>query len=290
MRVFLTGGSGYLGRATLRALVRDGIEVAALARGDSSARTLRDLGATPVQGGLTDLAVLRDAAARADGAIHLASHAGPDTAAIDLAAAQAMQDGLGDRGTYVHTGGVWVYGNTDGVVDETSPQRPPRLTAWRLENEKRVLAAAADGGRPVLVMPGLVYGHGGGLADAFLTEPARTTGAVPVIGDGANHWALVHVDDIAELYVRALRAAPGSVYAGVSDQNLPLVDIARALAESIGLPGSVEPIDYAEAERRMGPIAEAFALDQQLTGAKARRELGWTPTRLDALAELATGK
>ena len=37
----------------------------------------------------------------------------------------------------------------------------------------------------------------------------------------------------------------------------------------------------------MGPIAEAFALDQQLTGARARRELGWTPTHLNALAELA---
>jgi hypothetical protein len=39
----------------------------------------------------------------------------------------------------------------------------------------------------------------------------------------------------------------------------------------------------------MGPIAEAFALDQQISGARARRELGWTPTRLDALAELAQG-
>ncbi|WP_285427361.1 hypothetical protein [Streptomyces sp. ISL-1] len=40
----------------------------------------------------------------------------------------------------------------------------------------------------------------------------------------------------------------------------------------------------------MGPIAEAFAaLDQQLTGARARRDLGRTPTRPDALAELAQG-
>ncbi|MFE9997267.1 hypothetical protein [Streptomyces avermitilis] len=41
--------------------------------------------------------------------------------------------------------------------------------------------------------------------------------------------------------------------------------------------------------QRMGPIAEVFALDQQFSGARARRELGWTPTRLDALAELAQG-
>lgn len=39
----------------------------------------------------------------------------------------------------------------------------------------------------------------------------------------------------------------------------------------------------------MGPLAEAFALDQQLSGARARRELGWKPSRLDALADLAQG-
>jgi hypothetical protein len=37
----------------------------------------------------------------------------------------------------------------------------------------------------------------------------------------------------------------------------------------------------------MGPIAEAFALDQRLTAAKARRELGWQPRHTDAVAELA---
>ena len=39
----------------------------------------------------------------------------------------------------------------------------------------------------------------------------------------------------------------------------------------------------------MGPVADAFALDQQLTPAKAQRELGWTPVHLDPLSELAAG-
>ncbi|MFG2305257.1 hypothetical protein [Actinacidiphila glaucinigra] len=44
-------------------------------------------------------------------------------------------------------------------MDEEAPLNPPRLTAWRLENEQRVLARAATGDRPVVVMPGVVYGH-----------------------------------------------------------------------------------------------------------------------------------
>ncbi|QMU68373.1 NAD-dependent epimerase/dehydratase family protein [Streptacidiphilus sp. P02-A3a] len=286
MKVFLTGGSGYIGRSTIRALLRHGIEVTALARSERSARTVADLGATPLTGALADTDVLRGAAGRADGVIHLGADYSEGTAAVDRAAAEAMQDGAGSR-PYVHTGGVWVYGDTDGVVAEDAPLSPPRITAWRLDNEKRVLARAATGEHPVVVMPGLVYGRSGGLTQSFFVEPGRAAGAVPCIGDGAAHWALVHVDDIAELYVLALNARAGSVYAGVSGQNLPLAEITLALSHAAGCPGRIDSLSLDQAVRRMGPIAEAFALDQQFTGARARRELGWTPTRLDALAELS---
>jgi nucleoside-diphosphate-sugar epimerase len=283
MKVFLTGGSGYVGRPTVRALVRRGHEVSALARSDAAASILTELGARPVPGGLTDTDVLRAAAAEADGFIHLGQHYGPDTAAVDRAAADALQDGLGDRGTYVHTGGVWVYGDTDGVVDEDAPQRPPAITAWRRANEERVLSHS---GNPVLVMPGLVYGHGGGLVETFFVAPGREAGSVPLIGEGANHWALVHADDLAELYTLALQAPPKSVYAGVSGQNIPLAEIVDALTHAAGCPDQVTRLTHAEASARMGPIAEAFALDQQLTPARAHRELGWTPRHLDALTDL----
>jgi nucleoside-diphosphate-sugar epimerase len=286
MKVFLTGGSGYIGRSTIQALTRRDIEVTALARSEQSARTVADLGATPVAGALTDTDLLREAAGLADGVIHLGVDYSEGTAAVDRAAAEAMQDGAGSR-PYVHTGGVWVYGDTDGVVDEDAPLAPPRITAWRMENEKRVLARAATGEHPVVVMPGLVYGRSGGLAQSFFVEPARAAGAVPCIGDGSAHWALVHVDDIAELYVLALNAPAGSRYAGVSGQNLPLADITAALSQAAGCPGRIHSLSSDEALKQMGPIAEAFALDQQLTGARAQRELGWTPTRLDALAELS---
>ncbi|MGW3645623.1 NAD-dependent epimerase/dehydratase family protein [Streptomyces sp. NPDC000878] len=290
MKVFVTGGSGYIGRSVIAALIRRGIEVTALARSERSARTVSDLGATPLVGALTDTDtdVLREAAGRADGVIHLGVDYSEGTADVDRAAAEAMQDGAGSR-PYVHTGGAWVYGDTDGVVDEDAPLNPPGITAWRLDNEKRVLARATTGEHPVVVMPGLVYGHSGGLAQSFFVEPGRAAGAVPCIGDGSAHWALVHVDDIAELYVLALNALAGAVYAGVSGQNLPLADITLALSHAAGCPGRINSLSLDEALRQMGPIAEAFALDQQLTGARAQRELGWTPTRLDALAELSQG-
>ncbi|MFB6979442.1 NAD-dependent epimerase/dehydratase family protein [Streptomyces scopuliridis] len=287
MKVFVTGGSGYIGRATVEALVRRGIEVAALVRSDASERIVTGLGAGAVRGELTDVSVLREAARAADGVLHLGQYAGTDAAEVDRAAAGAMQDGAGAR-PYVHTGGVWVYGDTAGIVDEDAPLNPPRLTAWRLENEKRVLARAATGERPVVVMPGLVYGRSAGLIETFYAAPGRAAGAVPCVGDGSNHWSLVHVEDLAELYVLALAAAAGSVYAGVSDRNPTALQVSEALSRAMGRPGAVRHLSMDEATERMGPVAEAFALDQQLTGARARRQLGWNPVRLDPLTELAT--
>jgi nucleoside-diphosphate-sugar epimerase len=280
MKVFLTGGSGYVGRPTIQALTRHGHQVTALARTDESAALVEAAGATAVRGELTDTGVLREQAALADAAIHLGM-AGVNTALVDLAAAQAMQNGLADRGPYIHTGGTWVFGDTDGIADETHPMAPPALTAWRLDNERQVLA---HGGRPVIIMPGLVYGDHGGLIEAFYLQPARKDGELVRIGDGSTHWALVHVDDLAELYVRALDARPRSVYVGVDDQNATTGEISEVLAKALDVP--VREVDAAEAAERMGPIAEAFALDQRLTAAKARRELGWLPKHADALAEL----
>jgi nucleoside-diphosphate-sugar epimerase len=164
MNVFITGGSGYIGVATIAALTREGHTVEALVRSDSSAGKLN--GAKPVRGALTELDVLREAAARADAVIHLAADYGPDAVQTERDATAAMLDGIGG-GPFIHTGGVWVYGDTDGVADETAPLNPPGLVAWREASEASVMGG---GGHPVLVMPGLVYGDHAGLIETFFAD------------------------------------------------------------------------------------------------------------------------
>ncbi|GII57598.1 NAD-dependent epimerase [Planotetraspora thailandica] len=286
MKVFITGGSGYLGQAVIRALTAHGHTVSGLARSDAADRTVSALGAEVVRGGLTDLDILRKAADDADGVINLAQHQGPEVAEIGLAAATAMLDGAGDR-PYVHTSGTWVYGDTTGVADEDSPAAPPALVSWLPGSDAQVLARAGQGGRPVLVMPGVVYGGGRGLIEEFYAKPARRDGEVRYIGTGSNRWAVVHVDDVAELYVLALGAEPGRKYLAAADQAPTVLEIARAVAEANGIPGKVASITLEQAYEQMGPLADAFALDQQVTSARARAELGWRPAARDVLAELA---
>jgi nucleoside-diphosphate-sugar epimerase len=285
MQVFVTGGSGYIGKAVVQALTRHGHTVRALARSERAAEAVRAFGAEPVRGGLTDLGVLNEAAARAGAVIHLAQ---AETGEEDLAAATAMQDGAG-AGTYIHTGGTWVYGDTGGLVDEDAPWNPPALVAWRRPVEDAVLARADRGGRPVVIRPGLLYGGDNRLIDIFFTQPGREAGAIAYIGDGSQHWALVHVEDIAELYVAALRAGAGSVYAGVGGVNPTARECAEAISRGVGLGGKTRSISLEEARATMGGVADAFALDQQLTPARARAELGWTPAYTDPLAVFAQG-
>ncbi|HEX4221659.1 MAG TPA: NAD-dependent epimerase/dehydratase family protein, partial [Pseudonocardiaceae bacterium] len=256
-------------------------------RNAAATEIVAGLGAEPIRGDLADAGVLRAAAEAADGVIHLAAPRGEHLPEQDRAASDAMQTGAAGK-PYVHTGGSWVYGDTDGVVEEDAPFAPPELVAWRLANEKHVLDNAKAGGHPVLVMPGVVYGQReGGLIRAFYLDPARAAGAVPCIGDGANHCAVVHAEDVAELYVLALGAAPGSVYFGVNGEAPTQRAVAEAISKVAGHPGRIRSIGLDQAHAEMGPIADAFVLDQQISNRRAVTELGWKPQHTDVLAELA---
>jgi NAD(P)-dependent dehydrogenase (short-subunit alcohol dehydrogenase family) len=54
LRLFLTGGSGYVGRNLVRHFVAKGVQVVALTRSARSAEVVRGLGAVPFAGDLLD--------------------------------------------------------------------------------------------------------------------------------------------------------------------------------------------------------------------------------------------
>src|SRR5580698_1558496 len=72
MRVFVTGASGHLGSAVVPELLTAGHEVVGLARSEGSAAAVAALGATVLRGSIDDLDGLKEAAAAADGVVHLA--------------------------------------------------------------------------------------------------------------------------------------------------------------------------------------------------------------------------
>ncbi|MHA3704227.1 NAD-dependent epimerase/dehydratase family protein [Jatrophihabitans sp. YIM 134969] len=288
MTIFLTGGSGYIGSAILNHLVERGREVRALARSDESAAAIERAGGTPVRGEITDTDLLAREAAASEGFVHTAATSTAADADHDAALLDAVLPALAGSGKpYLHTSGVWIHGNGQHITEE-SPLAPPELTTWRLPLDARVRAAAADGVRSVLIAPGIVYGHGGGIPNMVKSAP-RADGALLYVGE-EQHWTTVHVDDLARLYVLAFdKAAAGSYFLGVGGDNPLVQDLARAASHAAGLDGRVAPEPEDEARERLGAMYDALVLDQEATGDHARETLGWKPRARTLVDELVVG-
>lgn len=288
MRVLVTGATGLIGGAAARRFIAEGHEVVALARSDVSAeRSTRD-GLAVTRGNLTDAASIAEAARGVDAVVHAASSNDRDAAANDETATRAILAVL--RGTgkrFIYTSGCLVYGATGDVpATEDGPLAPAELVRWRRGLEEEVLAVAGDGVHPVVIRPGWVYGGRRGYAMMMVAE-AADRGIARHVGDGRNRWTCVHADDLAELYTLVLAAAPsGSVYNGVHGAPIPLIEVARAASEAGGAAGRVEAWPLDKARHDLGDFADAIACDQVVSGSKAKRELGWRPTRRPIVDEL----
>jgi nucleoside-diphosphate-sugar epimerase len=295
MKIFLTGASGYIGSAVARALVQHGHSLIALTRSAESETKLSTLSSAMdcefVRGDVLNASSIRRGAEKADGVIHTASPGNETYAAADDNVIRTVIDTLAGSGRpFVYTSGIAVHGSTGGkIIDETAPYDPSPVVAFRVDCERRVKAAAELGIRSVVVSPAFVYGRAGGIA-ALWFESARDFGIVRYVGDGTNRWTTVHVDDLGDLYLRAVTSAPaGSAYFGASGAAVRVHDAALAASEGAGVPGEVESTPYETARQSIGPLADLLVLDQQASGQKAQRELGWQPTAPDLLTELRTG-
>jgi nucleoside-diphosphate-sugar epimerase len=288
MRIFLTGASGYIGSAVAERLRAAGHQITGLARSDASAARLRSAGIEAVRGDFSDPSSVAAGAGSADGVISMATTYDP---AIDGPAIDAILDALaGSNKPFIYTSGIWSHGDTAGkVVDESSPPKPAALVAWRQGVEDRVLAAAKQKIRTVVIRPAIVYGRGAGIPAGFV-ESARKEGAAQFVGTGENRWPFVHVDDLADLYLLALeKAPPGTLLLGVSGPSYSVRDVAAAASRGAGAEGRIRAWPLQEARKKIGPYADALVLDQQASGKRAEQLLGWRPHRPDVLEDLERG-
>ena len=282
MKVFLTGGSGYIGSTVALALKKAGHDVLALVRDEAKGQALKAAGIKLVKGELGNPAGYAGAAWGRAAFVNVAQDYSPNGVELDKKTITSAKDLLrGQVGaTFIYTSGCWVQGSTEGVADETTPLHPAKMVAWRPAHEQLSLEMAKDGIRSVVVRPGIVYGGKGGLTGMFFGT-ALKTGAAQTIGDGENHWPMVHVDDLAELYVRLVERAPAASVFNASDASrLKQREIAEAASRAAGKDGkvSVQAPDGS-------PFHEALTLDQRISSEKARNDLDWRPRHESFVAE-----
>jgi nucleoside-diphosphate-sugar epimerase len=289
VRIFVTGGSGWIGSALIPKLIGVGHQVLALARSDAAAEAVTKLGADALRGDLADTGILSAEAADTDGVIHLAYRhdlGQADGAAADAAAIAAFVDTLaGSDKPLVVTGATL---NKPGRVaterDELVPAGP---IAARITNLRAARDAARRGIRTSLVMiPRSV--HGDGERHGFIPQlinRARATGVSGYVGEGTNRWPAVHVQDAATVYQLAVeRAVAGSVLYAVGEEGVAVRHIAEAIGRQLNIPTRALPVtDF------VPPLSMLLSADMPASSALTQELLGWTPIHPGLIEDIELG-
>jgi nucleoside-diphosphate-sugar epimerase len=279
MKVFITGVTGYIGYNVALAFRRAGYHVAGLIRNPKKAWMLESNEIHPVLGDLHKPETYMDAVKGSSLIVHAAADYSTDRAAVDRRVLQTVMSAKEEEPrpkTFIYTSGCWVYGNTGAAAaDEATPLNPSNAVRWRPAVEQEVLSAS--GLRTVVVRPGCVYGKRGGLMSIWFDGVVHKND-LRVVGDGSNRWSLVHVDDLAEVYVRiAEREVTGSIFNVADGSQQTVGEMAQAVARAAGYAGVITYVPVEEATTTLGPLAESLALDQHLDARKATEQLGWHP-------------
>jgi nucleoside-diphosphate-sugar epimerase len=281
MKIFLTGATGYIGSAVVDAALRANHQVTALVRTPQAVDTLASRGVTPVLGDLKTVKSFRAAADAHDAYIHTAADSSPKREEVDRKAIETLLSLASARAAsspvvFVYTSGIWVLGSNAQPMDETAQPNPGELFGWRPVHEQLVLQAAAPNLRTAVIRPGIVYGGNRGIVSDLLKNALN--GLIRVIGTGDNHWPLVYDRDLADLYVRAAAMPEASGMYHANDEGDETVNaIVEGIVHHLSMPPDVRHVPLQEARSKLGPYADALALDQRVRGPRARA-LGWSPT------------
>jgi dihydroflavonol-4-reductase len=312
MKVFVTGGTGFIGGHLVRQLRARGDDVVALVRTPAKAKGLEELGCTLVAGDLNDERAIRAGMEGCDAAIHAAAVYEVGIPASARASMQEANVGGTERvlgaaleakiAKVVYVSTVGAFGNTHGRVVDESYENPADKFTSEYEKTKweahQVAKRLIGEGLPcVIVQPGGVYGPGdtssiGQLLNQFLE------GKMPMIPFPELGMCLAHVEDIAAGILLALdKGKPGEAYV-LSGPVTTVREAIGVVATETGKkpPKRAMPVGLLKALTPIGPlvgkvmgqppnlrelISSADGVTFWANHEKATRELGYQPRGLE---------
>lgn len=313
MKVFLTGGTGFIGGEIVRQLRGRGEEVVCLVRSPEKATRLRELGCELVSGDLGDEAAIRQGMQGCDAAIHAAAmyevgipaKQRPAMWEANVAGTERVMKVALEvkvpRIVYVST--VGIFGNTHKrVVDESYKNPETDFTSYyeetKLEAHKVVQRLIDEQDLPaIIVQPGGVYGPDDTSQVADLLEQFFA-GKLPLMPFPELGICMSHVEDIAggvllaldkgklgETYVisgpaTTMREAIETV-AKVSGRKAPKRNLPTGLMKAMIPFGPVVGKVMGQPPNLREMISSADGVTFWASYDKAQRELGYSPRGME---------
>jgi nucleoside-diphosphate-sugar epimerase len=288
--VFVTGGTGVLGRPVIRALLAQGHRVRVLAHSADNERTIRQLGAQPVRADLFDPATLPSALGDAEAVLHLATRI-PPSDRMGKAAAWADNDRLRTEGTrnlvdaalagqvqsFLYPSVVLVYPDSgDAWIDaRTTPPQPMAFVRSSMDSEAQVLRFAQAGRRGITLRMGSFYGPESVHIRDILAYARK--GIAAVVGPGEAYQSSIWIEDAARAVVAALEKAPSGTYDVVDDEPLQRSELVSLIAHAVGKRRLWRLPDWVMSLMLGKDLVAVNSRSQRVSNRAFRQATGWTP-------------
>ncbi|MEP7112751.1 MAG: NAD(P)H-binding protein [Ilumatobacteraceae bacterium] len=283
-KVFVTGGSGVLGRRLVPRLVEAGHQVTAVARSEEKARTLRVVGATPTEVDLFDRSALRVALAGHDCVVQMATNIPTGPAATDPSAwrvndslrrvaAPAIAGAATDVGVgrYIQESITFPYvDGSDKWVDEEYERSYNSATDSVAAAEAAAAGVTNAGGVGIVLRFAMFMAPDSAHTASLYCAAQR--GLFGLVGDLEGYVSFIHMNDAAAAVVAAL-AVPAGTYNVAEPDPVRRSEHRRALAGAVDR-SQLEPIPAPSG----GSGTNILARSHRISSQRLRDVSSWTPT------------
>jgi nucleoside-diphosphate-sugar epimerase len=247
MKILVTGGTGFTGKALVRRLIDMGHQVVALDTKEGlKTQEIRDWGAEVVLGSVTDMDVVRRAVKGAEVVHHVAAAFRemdvPESYYYDVnvnGTRNVLQAAF-DEGVrkVVSCSTCGVHGNVDHPpAGEDAPIQPAdyyQRTKWEAEPVAREFFER--GLKTTILRPAAIYGPGDP-ERFFLIFKRVAKGTFPMFGNGRTLYHPLYIDNLVDAFVLAMAdgKGDGEAYLIADEQYLEIEDLVRRVGQALGV-------------------------------------------------------
>jgi len=283
VKVLVIGANGNIGNAVAVALRKSGHIVYGLSRTVEKGKDLLKQEIRPVIGDIDDITSYASTVDEVSVVVDTVM-----TNSRNLSNEKVLNEVIrsskaaGYKKRYIYTSGLLIYGDRPNeLLDEWSIPKPGPFMQWRVDFENKL--ATIHEIETATVRPGLVYG---GKSTRVLTFSAfEPNGEIHVFGNPNKIWNWVHIDDLADAYVRVVESSlhfTGRIYNVADDSRFTFEHIRETFAKACGAKGPVVHKPNPPNDFWASLSDKTFTVSSQ----RIKNELGWSLKKGPVLDEL----